>query len=116
MVIELGEKKTEVARRLGISASLLDTWITNFAGRGTSKRKAVSGEPERIRALERELKTTLMERDILKKPWRSLAKKILEVSVRGKMPRLIPSQNNLPRARSVPQQFLPLVVRADFSS
>ena len=63
MVVEGGERKTEVARKLGISPSLLDTWIANSKG----KTKKPKDQSERIRSLERELEQTRMERDILKK-------------------------------------------------
>jgi len=67
MVEEQGERKTEVARKLGISVSLLATWIGRSRGRVRGKSHEVGGESERIRALERELQKAQMERDILKK-------------------------------------------------
>jgi len=64
-MVEQGERKTEVARKLGLSVSLLDTWVGRSQGR--RKVKEPSGESEQIRALERELRKAQMERDILKK-------------------------------------------------
>lgn len=66
MVQELGERQAEVARKLGISKSLLGNWLGQSQGR-KSKDKEQSGDSERIRALERELRKAQMERDILKK-------------------------------------------------
>lgn len=64
MVLEQHEKRTEVARKLGIAVSLLDKWVKQAQG---VDPKQQAGESERIRALERALKKAEMERDILKK-------------------------------------------------
>jgi len=64
MVVE-GERATEVARKLGLSPSLLAAWVGAAQGKG--KRRVQTDESERIRALERELRKAQMERDILKK-------------------------------------------------
>lgn len=65
-MVEKGERQTEVARKLGISPSLLATWIASSSGKQRSKREQ-SAESERNRVLERELKKAQMELDILKK-------------------------------------------------
>jgi transposase len=65
-MVEKGERQTEVARKLGISPSLLATWIANSRGKERPKKEQ-NGESERNRVLERELKKTRMELDILKK-------------------------------------------------
>lgn len=68
MVLEKKQRRTEVARNLGISVSLLDTWTRNSRiASGTIPGAKVSAELDRIRSLERELERTRMERDILKK-------------------------------------------------
>jgi transposase len=67
MVVEKKARRTEVARNLGISVSLLDTWISNSKGKAKSGTKSKSSDSDRIRALERELEQARMERDILKK-------------------------------------------------
>jgi len=64
MVLE-GERATEVARKLGLSPSLLATWVG--AARGRGKSKVQGDEAGRIRVLERELAKAQMERGILKK-------------------------------------------------
>ncbi len=64
MVID-GERATEVARKLGLSPSLLATWVGATRGKG---RPMVQGdETAEIRVLKRELAKAQMERDILKK-------------------------------------------------
>lgn len=67
MVVEHKKRRTEVARNLGISVSLLDTWVKNSKGKTTGKAGSKGSDSERIRQLERELEQARMERDILKK-------------------------------------------------
>ena len=69
-LVEQGKTVTEVARSLGIAHSLLQRWKEQldqrpseaFPGQGNA-----SGDKERIRQLEKELRDTREERDILKK-------------------------------------------------
>jgi transposase len=70
---EPGRKVAEVAKNLGISKDLLYRWhreyhLSNgkpaFPGNGI---EALTEEQKRIRDLEKELRETQMERDILKK-------------------------------------------------
>jgi len=65
-MVEKGERQNEVARKLGVSPSLLATWIGSAKGKARPK-KLQSAESERNLALERELKQARMELDILKK-------------------------------------------------
>lgn len=67
MVVEKKARRTEVARNLGISVSLLDTWIKNSKGGAEPKSKGKGSSFERIRELEKALAQAEMERDILKK-------------------------------------------------
>ena len=68
MVVVHKKRRTEVARNLGISVSLLDTWVKNARGHQPAvSPKSKNSDAERIQLLERELKQALMERDILKK-------------------------------------------------
>jgi len=71
MVIEKRERQSEVARKLGISVSLLASWISSYKAHGHSgvsvRARKLNSETERIKQLERELERTKMERDILKK-------------------------------------------------
>jgi len=69
---EQGRSVSEVAEKLGINADLIYQWrkslkkkgILAFPGNGI---EALTEEQKRIRELEKELKNTEMERDILKK-------------------------------------------------
>ncbi len=69
-LVKRGRTITEVARSLGIARSLLQRWREQldersaeaFPGQGNA-----SGEKERVRQLERALRDTREERDILKK-------------------------------------------------
>ena len=69
-LVKNGKTVTEVARSLGVARSLLRRWQEQlelkdeaaFPGHGK-----VGEERERIRALEKELRDTREERDILKK-------------------------------------------------
>lgn len=67
MVVEQKSRRTEVARNLGISVSLLDTWIKKSRDQSTGGPKFKGNGSDRIRQLERELEQARMERDILKK-------------------------------------------------
>ena len=69
---EAGRSVSEVAEKLGINADLVYQWrkalkkkgVLAFPGKGV---EALTEEQKRIRELEKELKNTEMERDILKK-------------------------------------------------
>jgi transposase len=65
-MVESGERQTEVARKLGISPSMLGAWVAAARGKAVV-HKEESSESERNKALERELKQARMELDILKK-------------------------------------------------
>lgn len=73
MVLEEKKPKAVVARDLGISPSLLDSWIEKYektgcaTGPGSGKSEAKDSQAKRIRDLEKELERVKMERDILKK-------------------------------------------------
>jgi transposase-like protein len=70
---EPGRTVAEVAENLGIAADLLYRWRREqrakeelaFPGNG---REAITSQQQKIRELEKKLKDTEMERDILKKP------------------------------------------------
>ncbi len=67
MVVEQKKRRTEVARNLGVSVSLLDTWIKNAKGKPEGRATSKGSHAELIRQLERERDEARMERDILKK-------------------------------------------------
>ena len=70
---ESGRTVTEVAQNLGINKDLLYRWRREYHnGQGKYAfpgygREALTAEQKRIRELEKQLKDTEMERDILKK-------------------------------------------------
>ena len=68
-LVEKGKTITEVARDLGIARSLLQYWKRQQSGASRSSPAAgnVRSDAERIRQLEKELRDTREERDILKK-------------------------------------------------
>jgi len=69
-LVEQGKTVTEVARSLGIARSLLQRWREQLSERPAEAfpgRGKTSGEKERIHQLEKELRDTREERDILKK-------------------------------------------------
>lgn len=69
---EPGRSVSEVAEKLGVNADLIYQWrkalkkkgVLAFPGKGI---EALTEEQKRIRDLEKKLKDTEMERDILKK-------------------------------------------------
>jgi len=70
---ELGRTVSDVAENLGVNKDLLYRWRREYH-KGNAKysfpgngREALTPEQERIRELEKKLKDTEMERDILKK-------------------------------------------------
>jgi transposase len=73
MVLEEKRRKSEVARDLEISESLLENWIASYRETGVvaeprqGKKKGPDAAAKRIRELEKELERVKMERDILKK-------------------------------------------------
>lgn len=72
LTLEEGRSVQEISENLGVSRDLLYQWRRNhkalgdiaFPGNG---RPALTPEQHRIRELEKQLKDTEMERDILKK-------------------------------------------------
>ncbi len=68
-LVAQGKTITEVARDLGIARSLLQYWKRQQSGAPTPSPAAGDGpgDAERVRQLEKELRDTREERDILKK-------------------------------------------------
>lgn len=70
MATEQGVPKAQVARNLGITASLLDTWIERFKQNSEDPfpgRGRLSSDDQKIKKLERENERLKMELDFLKK-------------------------------------------------
>jgi transposase-like protein len=66
MVVEDGQKASEVARSLGINPNQLYAWKAKYASNG-DKAFPGKGHLTEISALRKKLRETEMERDILKK-------------------------------------------------
>ena len=69
---ESERKKAEIADNLGIRANTLNRWCREYRNNPTLAfpghgREAMTADEKRIRELEKKLKDTEMERDILKK-------------------------------------------------
>ena len=70
MITEQGLSVSEVARDLGVHPSVIQNWKKKLATEGNQAfpgNGRLTGEQERIRALEQEVRKLRMERDILKK-------------------------------------------------
>jgi transposase len=70
LVTEEGKSLTEVATHLGIARSLLQRWREQLASKPAPEifpgHGRVSGQAQKVRELEKELRDVSMERDILK--------------------------------------------------
>ncbi len=69
---ELERRISEVAANLGIDVNLLYRWRKDFISNGDTSfpskgKEALSADQQRIKDLEKRLKNTEVERDILKK-------------------------------------------------
>ena len=72
LILEEGRTRADVARSLGVNPASVTNWVKDyqankqiaFPGNGNQK---LTDEQRRIKELEKELRDTRMERDILKK-------------------------------------------------
>ena len=62
-ISERGYKVTDVARRLGVTATSLNDWRKKYAN---SNPSAITGQQEELRRLKAELRRVTEERNILK--------------------------------------------------
>jgi transposase len=73
LVTEEGKSLTEVAAHLGIARSLLQRWREQLSSKRATEvspgHGRVSGQPQKVRELEKKLRDVTMERDILKNVW-----------------------------------------------
>ena len=79
-VTEKGHKVAEVADRLGVTTYSLYSWIRKF-GKAPAVQKAELEQNAEVRRLRAELKRVTEERDILKRPQRTLPRRPGEVRV-----------------------------------
>jgi len=69
-MIESGQSATQVSRALGVSKNSLSEWKKRYAMEGSKafrQGKILTEEQSRVRELERKLKDTQLELEILKK-------------------------------------------------
>lgn len=77
LVLEKGMTQAQVARDLGIHATMLNRWVVKYEEDATNSfpgKGRLKPEAQRVRELELELQRTRMERDILKKAMAYFAK------------------------------------------
>lgn len=70
LVLDEGLTKSEVAKRLEISPTLIGKWVADFQKDGKNAfpgKGHLTPEQEEIRRLKQELRRVTMEREILKK-------------------------------------------------
>ena len=70
-ITQRGHKVTELTARLGVSQHSLYKWIKAY-GQSPEQRQAQSSQAEELRRLKAELRRVTEERDILKRPPRTL--------------------------------------------
>ena len=66
-LLNAGKTVSELCSEYGISQATINRWRKHFNHSSTSKTKEDIEKNKRIKALEKELKRTQLERDILKK-------------------------------------------------
>lgn len=98
---EPGRTVAEVAENLGVGKDLIYRWRRQMRERGEiafpgNGKIALTSEQKRIRELEKKLKDTEMERDILKKPWPSSAGHRNEICIHCEQPLNISGEEDVP--------------------
>lgn len=89
LILEQGMSCRQVGQDLGVHSTLIARWVKEQRDRqeeafpGKGKRGT---SEEAFRKLEEELRRTRMERDILKKPWRTSPKSRSEVRLHRRPP------------------------------
>jgi transposase len=110
---EPGRTVSEVAENLGTKDDILYRWRRQlkrtgeivFPGHG---KMILTPDQMRIRDLEKKLKDTEMERDILKKPWSSSAGHRNEVSLCKRVPLFISGGEDVPVTQRFSERLLSL--------
>ncbi len=111
-VNQVTEKKlpvADVAARLGVSTHSLYAWIKRYS-KPQEERQQDDDQHAELRRLRAELKRVTEERDILKRPPRTLPRSAAEVRLYQAASRRLFHTTALPDAESPPQWLLRLVV------
>ncbi|GAA5083858.1 hypothetical protein GCM10023337_00890 [Paenalcaligenes hermetiae] len=104
-VAEHGRPVAEVAARLGVSTHSLYGWLKRY-NKPTEQRKQESAEAAELKRLRTEVKRLTEERDILKKPPRTLPRSPAEVRVYRTAFDSICGASTLRRTTGAPQRLL----------
>ena len=105
-VIDKGHSVVDVAKRLGIAEGVLYTWVSKFKKADepqSNDLKAIQAEMTKLKA---ELRRTTEERDILKRPPRTLQNSPSEVRIYSSSPSRIQTHQHVPCSQSSPQRLL----------
>ncbi|KIR23637.1 Transposase [Pseudomonas fluorescens] len=108
-VIEKKLPVAGVAARLGVSTHSLYAWIKRYS-KPQEERQQDDDQHAELRHLRAELKCVTEERDILKKPPRTLPRSAVEVRLYQTASRRLLHSTALPDAESPSQWLLRLVV------
>lgn len=106
-VTERGHSVADVAQRLGITTHSLYAWKLKF-GRPDVVRQAELDQSAEVRRLKAELKRVTEERDILKKPPRTLQRDSGKVRVHASPSRRVPPALDVPSPWRASQRLLRL--------
>src|SRR5690606_25788038 len=110
-VTDRGHSVAEVADRLGVSIHSLYTWRKQY-GRSGPERAATADQADELRRLKSELRRVTEERDILKKPRRTLPSSPGEVRLHARPRTGVPGAQRVPGVGRAPQRLLRLASRA----
>lgn len=110
-VIDRGFKVAEVAERLGVTTHSLYAWLRKFGKPGVVQRAEVDQSAE-VRRLKAELRRVTEERDILKRPPRTLPRDKGKVRLHARPSQGIPVVRDVPSIARQPGGLLRVVARA----
>ena len=112
-VIDKGHSVIDVAKRLGIGDGLVYTWVKKFkAANEPVAIDDMKSMQEELNRLKAELRRTTEERDILKRPPRTLPSSPSEVRVYQGTPIRVHLEWHVPGAGRSPQWLLRVAARA----
>lgn len=110
-VTEKGHKASEVASRLGISSHSIYAWVKKY-GPDSADYKIQSDQQFEINRLKKELRRVTEERDILKRPQRTLPKSPSKVRIYTQPSHRVPDKKTLYYDASASQWILFMGKRA----
>ena len=111
-VTERGHSVPEVAKRLGVTTKSLYEWKRRYA-QSPEQAAAKRAEKEEVQRLRRELKRVTEERDILKRPPRTLPSSPGKVRVHSGAPARAPGDDDVRCPARAPEWLLRVVSAAD---